>query len=267
MVYLPQSEILLANMSEFNIKRVNLLGKRFYDVEGCGVFPSVTTVLSSTGDKSGLERWRKRVGEEEAQRIGQEATSRGTVMHKHLELYLGEDLTKDKGELLEISKGKAKTDEEINQFNDKAKDLGEDLFMKFYKHDDFFPRIQETIFQEKFLWFNQGEFGYAGTVDNFSLLKCGNRKVIDFKTAKKPKSEDWIMDYKLQVSAYSIAIWQRTGIKPDGGEIWIANELTDEPQKFVLDFDEIRFFFSLFKDRLKRFNEIKRNAELQGVNI
>jgi genome maintenance exonuclease 1 len=254
-------------MSDYNIKRVNLLGKRFYDVEGCGVFPSVTTVLSSTGDKSGLERWRKRVGEDEAKRIGEEATSRGTVMHKHLELYLGEDLTKDKTELLALSSEKAKTDEEINQFNDKAKDLGEDLFMKFYNHDDFFPRVQETIFQERFLWFNQGEFGYAGTVDNFSLLKCGNRKVIDFKTAKKPKDEDWIMDYKLQVSAYAIAIWQRTGIKPDGGEIWIANELTPDPQRFVLDFDEIRFFFSLFKDRLKRFNEIKKNAELRGVNI
>jgi hypothetical protein len=254
-------------MSDVRIERVNLLGKRFYDVEGCGVFPSVTTVLSSTGDKSGLEKWKKRVGEDEAKRIGEEATSRGTVMHKHLELYLGEDLTKDKQEILSLSRAKANTDDEINQFNDRAKDLGEDLFMKFYKHDDFFPTVQETIFQEKFLWFNQGELGYAGTVDNFSLLKCGNRKVIDFKTARKPKAEDWIMDYKLQVSAYAIAIWQRTGIKPDGGEIWIANEETDEPQKFILDFDDIKFFFSLFKDRLRRFNEIKKKAEASGVNI
>lgn len=254
-------------MSDVRIERVNLLGKRFYDVEGSGIFPSVTTVLSSTGDKSGLERWKKRVGEDEAKRIGEEATSRGTVMHKHLELYLGEDLSKDKQEILRITKGKASTDDEINQFNDKAKNLGEDLFMKFYNHDDFFPRVQETIFQEKFLWFNQGDVGYAGTVDNFSLLKCGNRKVIDFKTAKKPKDENWIMDYKLQVSAYAIAIWQRTGIKPDGGEIWIANEQTDEPQRFILDFEDIKFFFSLFKERVKRFNEIKKNAERLGVNI
>lgn len=254
-------------MSETKIERVNLHGRRFYSVEGCGVFPSVTTVLSSTGDKSGLDRWMKRVGEEEAKRIGTEATSRGTVMHKHLELYLGEDLTKNKEEILGLSTEKAKTDEEINQFDDKAKNLGEDLFMKFYRHDNFFPRIQETIFQEKFLWFNQGEFGYAGTVDNFSLLRCGNKKVIDFKTAKKPKDENWIMDYKLQVSAYAIAIWQRTGIRPDGGEIWIANEQTDEPQCFILDFDEIKFFFDLFKDRVKRFNEIKKNAERLGINI
>jgi genome maintenance exonuclease 1 len=254
-------------MSDTNIKRVNLLGKRFYEVEGCGVFPSVTTVLSSTGDKSGLEKWRKRVGEEEAKRIGEEATDRGTVMHKHLEIYLGEDLSKDKADILKIAEQKVEVDEEINQFNDRAKDLGRDLFMKFYNHSGFFPRIQETIFQERFLWFNTGELGYAGTVDNFSLLKDGTRKVIDFKTARKPKTEDWILDYKLQVSAYSIAIWQRFGIKPDGGEIWIANELTDEPQRFVLTFDEIKFFFSLFKDRLQRFYEIKKKAELNGVNI
>jgi genome maintenance exonuclease 1 len=254
-------------MSDTNIKRVNLLGKRFYEVEGCGVFPSVTTVLSSTGDKSGLEKWRKRVGEEEAKRIGEEATDRGTVMHKHLEIYLGEDLSKDKADILKIAEQKVEVDEEINQFNDRAKDLGRDLFMKFYNHGGFFPRIQETIFQERFLWFNTGELGYAGTVDNFSLLKDGTRKVIDFKTARKPKTEDWILDYKLQVSAYSIAIWQRFGIKPDGGEIWIANELTDEPQRFVLTFDEIKFFFSLFKDRLQRFYEIKKKAELNGVNI
>jgi genome maintenance exonuclease 1 len=254
-------------MSSPSISRVNLLGKRFYEVEGCGTFPSVTTVLSTTSDKSGLEKWRKRVGEAEAERIGKEATNRGTVMHKHLEIYLGEDLTKDKKEILEIAGQKAKTDEEINQFDNKAKDLGEDLFMKFYKHNDFFPRIQETIFQEKFLWFNSGELGYAGTVDNFSLLKDGSKKVIDFKTAKKPKLDDWILDYKLQVSAYSVAIWQRFGIKPDGGEIWIANEVTNEPQRFILSFDEIKFFFKMFKERLERFYEIKKNAEANGVNI
>lgn len=253
------------NMS--NIRRVNLLGRRFYDVEGCGVFPSVTTVLSTTGDKSGLERWKKRVGADEANRIATEATNRGSVMHKHLEIYLGEDLTKDKTEILQVAGEKAKTDTEINQFNEQAKNLGENLFMKFYNHDDFFPRIQETIFQEKFLWFSQNGIGYAGTVDNFSLLNDGKRKVIDFKTAKKPKEDKWILDYKLQVSAYAIAIWQRCGIKPDGGEIWIANEITPEPQRFVMSFEEIKYYFGLFNERLKAFNEIKRKAELQGINI
>jgi len=250
-----------------NIKRVTLLGKRFYEVEGAGTFPSVTTILSSTGDKSGLDRWRKRVGEDEAKRIGTEATNRGTVMHRLLELYLGEDLSMDKKDLLKIIIEKSRVDEEILQFDDRAKRVGWDLFLKFYNKENFFPTIQETIFQERFLWFNQGEFGYAGTVDNFSLLTCGNKKIIDFKTAKKPKQEDYVMDYKLQVSAYSIAIWQRYGIKPDGAEIWIANELDDEPQKFILSLDDVKFFFGLFKDRLARFYEIKKNAELQGVNI
>ena len=250
-----------------NIKRVALLGKRFYEVEGAGTFPSVTTVLSSTGDKSGLDRWRKRVGEAEAKKIGEQATNRGTVMHRLLELYMGEDLSLDKLDILAIVTEKAKDDSEINQFDDRAREVGWSLFMKFFNHDNFFSTVNKTIFQERFLWFNQGEYGYAGTVDNFSLLADGNKKIIDFKTAKKPKDESYILDYKLQVSAYSVAIWQRYGVKPDGGEIWIANELDDQPQKFILSLDDIKFFFGLFKERLKRFNEIKKNAELQGVNI
>jgi hypothetical protein len=250
-----------------NIKRITLLGKRFYDVKGCGIFPSVTTVLSTTADKSGLERWKKRVGEQEAKRITTEATSRGSVMHKHLEIYLGEDLKQDKEKILEKSQVKAQVDSEINGFNKKARDTGEDLFMKFYKHYDFFPTIESTILQEKFLWFNKGELGYAGTLDNLSKLKDGKIKIIDFKTAKKPKQESWIMDYKLQASAYGVAVWQRLGIKPDGFEIWMANEQSDTPQKFVTDFHEMLYLFENFIERLKRFEEIKKQALAAGVNI
>ena len=116
-----------------NIKRVALLGKRFYEVEGAGTFPSVTTVLSSTGDKSGLDRWRKRVGEAEAKKIGEQATNRGTVMHRLLELYMGEDLSLDKLDILAIVTEKAKDDSEINQFDDRAREVGWSLFMKFFK--------------------------------------------------------------------------------------------------------------------------------------
>lgn len=250
-----------------DIRRVNLLGKRFYEVKNIGIFPSVTTVLSTTADKSGLEKWKKRVGEDEAKRIANEATRRGSVMHKHLEIYLGEDLTQNRETILEISKEKAKTDSEINSFDNRAKKVGNDLFMKFYNDDDFFPSVQETIFQEKFLWFNIAHLGYAGTLDNFSLLKCGSKKIIDFKTARKPKREEWIVDYKLQTSAYAFAVWQRFGIKPDGAEIWIANEIDDVPQKFILNHEQLKYYFQQFIERLKAFEEIKKRAQIAGINI
>jgi len=54
-------------MSE-QISRVEIKGKRHYQVKKdndiIGTFPSVTTILSATSDKSCLVKWRKMVGEE-----------------------------------------------------------------------------------------------------------------------------------------------------------------------------------------------------------
>lgn len=41
---------------------------RVYDVPA-GLFPSVTTVLKATANMSGIDAWRAKVGEEEADRI------------------------------------------------------------------------------------------------------------------------------------------------------------------------------------------------------
>ena len=58
---------------------------RFYDCHGHKL-PSVTSILSKTKeDNDGIKRWIERVGEEEANRIRQEAAIRGTNMHYILE--------------------------------------------------------------------------------------------------------------------------------------------------------------------------------------
>ena len=53
--------------------------------------PSVTSVLNATKpeeDKISLELWKKRVGYAEANKIKNEASSRGTSMHSYIEQYL-----------------------------------------------------------------------------------------------------------------------------------------------------------------------------------
>ena len=96
-------------MSE-QISRVEISGKRHYQVKKdndiIGTFPSVTTILSATSDKSGLVKWRKRVGEEEANRISTLSMNRGTVMHRLVELY--KPLPGDKKEKLNQLKELAK---------------------------------------------------------------------------------------------------------------------------------------------------------------
>ena len=68
-------------------------GSRHYDVSN-EILPSVTTILQATQSeekKASLQRWKAKVGENEAERVKNEAASRGTAMHKFLEYYLREE--------------------------------------------------------------------------------------------------------------------------------------------------------------------------------
>ena len=50
--------------------------------------PSVTTVLDKTSDKTALIAWRKRVGEQEANRVSKESAGLGTKVHNAIEKYI-----------------------------------------------------------------------------------------------------------------------------------------------------------------------------------
>ena len=245
------------------IKRVQENGLRFYEVtEGDKVIaklPSVTTILGETKDKSGLEKWRKRVGEKEADRISNLSLSRGTIMHRLIELYK----TKTEGEapdrLTEL-KEIAKTDDEVNEFSEHENGelYLEEAWKFFYKFwfnsADYFDRVKEVIEAETFLWTTKGG-GWAGTVDNISTLVDGTIKIIDYKNSRKPKREDWVQDYYMQAAAYFIAYWDMSGKKADGAEIWIANEVDNLPQTFSLTQADLEVYAKEFIRRRKMFEE------------
>ncbi len=245
------------------IERVQENGLRFYQVtEGGEVIaklPSVTTVLGQTKDMSGLAKWRKRVGEKEADRISNLSMSRGTIMHRLIELYK----TKTSGESMERLqqlKEVAKTDDEVNEFKDDesgALYLEEawKFFYKFWSNSsDYFDQIKEVIEAETFLWTTKAG-GWAGTVDNISELVDNKVKIIDYKNSRRPKREEWVIDYYLQASAYFIAWWSMTGRKADGAEIWIANEDDNLPQKFTLTQSDLEFYAKQFIKRRNMFKE------------
>jgi len=244
-----------------NIRRVEKHGLRHYEVTSedgsmIGVFPSITTVLGETSDKSGLVKWKKRVGEAEAKRIGELSMNRGTVMHRLVELYKATE--GDKSERLNALREVASNDEETNQYSKEENgalwlEEGWKMFMKFYfNSSQYFDRVAEVIAAESFLW---SKIGYAGTVDNVSKMTDGRTLVIDYKNSRRPKREDWVQDYFVQGSAYFIAHWERTGQKPDGVEIWIANEQESIPQTFSLTTEDVKYYFAEFQRRLKLFKE------------
>lgn len=249
-------------MQDYQIERVHENGLRFYQVtegeEVIAKLPSVTTILGNTKDMSGLEKWRKKVGEAEADRISTLSMNRGTIMHRLIELY--KQTSGEPTERLAQLKEVAKDDMEVNQFAEE--ELGP-LFLQeawtffykfFYNHSMYFDRVDEVLEAETFLWTTKGG-GWAGTVDNISKMVDNKIVIIDYKNSRKPKMEQWIQDYFIQTSAYFIAYWDRTGIKADGAEIWIANELENLPQTFSLTQSDLEFYASEFIKRRKLFKD------------
>jgi hypothetical protein len=249
-------------LAAYKIERVQQDGLRFYQVTDGGKLvaklPSVTTILGQTKDQSGLDQWRKRIGEAEADRISILSMNRGTIMHRLIELY--KPLSGTPAERLTRLKDLAKLDDEVNQFQ--HDELGglflEEAWQFFYKfyfnHADYFDRIKEVILAEEFLWTTKAG-GWAGTVDNISKMIDDKIKIIDYKNSRRPKREEWVQDYFLQASAYFIAYWDRYGIKANGAEIWIANEEDNIPQCFTLTQSDLEFYAKEFMRRRKMFKD------------
>jgi len=155
-------------------------GFRTYDVNE-EKLPSVTTILGATKDQEAIDsinRWKARVGEETATRIKEQAASRGTNMHLHLEKHItGEghlDLTEE-GKI-----AKAMADTIIDKgFNDLQEIWGSEVTL-------FYPNL------------------YAGATDLVGTYDYED-SIIDFKQSNKPKRREWIDDYFMQLGAYAMA--------------------------------------------------------------
>ena len=89
-------------------------GQRQYVGDSGKPVPSVTTVLSDTGDKTALIAWRKRVGDEEANRISRESAGLGTKVHNALEKHILNEEYEIKGNNFISVMAKSMTEEMIN---------------------------------------------------------------------------------------------------------------------------------------------------------
>ncbi len=233
-------------------KTEQINGRRFYNVEEGVKYPSVTTIIGEFSDNSGLDKWRQRVGEAEADRISKFSANRGTVMHQLCEYYI----------LSEKSTPREKKDDALEKiipfveeegFTDDEMRVGKSLFLNFY-NCELFNRIDSVVSVEEMLYSHQMG-GYAGRVDNIYKNKQGRPVILDFKSANKPKKRAWVDNYYEQISAYFIAYWEMYGEKPKGGEIWISNEYDGVPQIFHVTSDDIKHYGKIFLGKVKKFHE------------
>lgn len=201
-------------------------GRKYFTPEG-KIYPSVTTVLGIQ-DKSGLEAWKKRVGEETAALISKQATVRGTAVHKLAEDYLDNKDTYLKDHM----------------------PSNIDSFMQIKSIID--QRIDNIWFQETFLYSDYLQT--AGQVDCIAEFD-GKLSIIDFKTSRRPKKREYIKGYFMQESFYAVAFEERTK-KPIKQLVTIITVDNDIPQVFVEDRDDhIKDFMQLRIDfkKLKGF--------------
>jgi len=226
-------------------------GMRYYVIDEDTVLPSVTTILGKFSDKSGLDAWRKRVGEDEANRISKFSANRGTVMHQMCEYYLlcegdsSEKLKAAQTQIIPFCESEGFTDDEYR--------IGRKLFYNFYNSGTF-DKIKKVVSVEETLY-SKRMGGYAGRVDTIYLDENDNLIILDFKTSKKPKRDEWITSYKHQISAYYMAYWEMTGRQPNGGEVWISNESDMIPQVFQLNINDIKKYGKEFLLMVEKFHE------------
>lgn len=169
------------------LDRETIDGVRYYKVpESNGELVKLVSITSVTSHwkKDFFQKWRKRVGEDEANRITKRATSRGTDMHTLTEYYLNNE------ELPEVKVPIAKI-----LFNTAKPALN---------------KIDNILAQERSMY--SLKLGIAGTVDCIAEYD-GELAIIDFKTSKTVKPVEWIEGYFVQASAYACMLYELTGIK------------------------------------------------------
>jgi ATP-dependent exoDNAse (exonuclease V) beta subunit len=160
------------------LKAKNVDGKRFYEhIETGEKYPSITSVLSIR-QKEGLIKWRQRVGEEVANHVMIQSANRGTAVHNMVEDHLNNI--------------------DINNVEKYKKQFLPRMMFQVLK--PVLNNINNISLQEAQMF--SEKYTVAGRCDCIAEYD-GELSVIDFKTSKGEKEEDWIENYFIQGAAYA----------------------------------------------------------------
>tara|TARA_B100001245_G_scaffold228176_1_gene205230 strand:+ start:156 stop:836 length:681 start_codon:yes stop_codon:yes gene_type:complete len=219
----------LVKLTELSVKTVER--GRFYETPDGQSYPSVTTVTALEG-RDDIQAWRKRIGEKKADEISKAAMMTGTRVHKLAEMYLRNEV---------------------------------------FRQEDFFgetlPNVQRMFEQLEILLNNNVGVIKAIEAPLYShSLRVGGRvdliaewdgelSIIDFKTSKKPKREDWIKAYYMQSCAYARMFEELTNITVRKVVIAIAVD-NHQSQVFTADSEEY----------IQEFIDLRKKYDLESHN-
>ena len=216
------------SLDELLTEEIN--GNRHY-VVGTEKYPSITTILGKNPDKiDGIKKWKKRIGEEKANKISTRSMRIGSRVHEMVEDYLNNDF----------------------DFENESDFISMDMFIPLM------PILLENI---NYIHALEGcllsdYLKSAGRVDCVAEYN-GKLSIIDFKTSKKPKKREWIADYFQQACAYSIMWEERTGI-PITQLVVLITVADDNPQIFLEHRDNwsehllgsIKYYYEVYSNGL-----------------
>ena len=188
------------------LERQEYNGKRYYVSPNGKKLPSVTTFLSHFKGDS-IQKWRRKVGEEEANRISSRASRRGTKFHSLMESYISNQ----------------EKDSFLNE------NVMPDMKVAFNNMLPTLDRLDNVHYLETMLY--SETLGLAGQVDCIAEFD-GVPSVIDFKTSLRLKKEEWILNYFEQCTCYSLMYEEMTGIKAKQIVVLIYVD-DDNPQVFI----------------------------------
>lgn len=144
--------------------------------------PSVTTILKKVPDPQkafALARWRQKLGENEANKVRDNAARRGTIMHRILE-----GAIKKEGHM------------DLSKLGQEAGTMAQALL------DNGFLKALEEVWGTEMMLGYPGL--YAGAADVVGVYK-GRECIIDFKQSNNPKKLEHCRDYFNQGVAYAMA--------------------------------------------------------------
>ena len=221
--------------------RALINGKRHYDVGTNEKLPSVTTILSATQSeekKQKLEEWKKRMGEQRADRIRDISAMRGTSMHTYLEGYIKDERHLDLTALGQEA-GRMANVVIRSGLGDLEEVWGTEVTL-------YYPGL------------------YAGATDVVGIY-AGKPTIIDFKQTNKPKQREWIEDYFVQLAAYAMAHNYVHGTNIQNGVVLMCSKDCFF-QKFEVSDKEFQGYMHTFLKKVDQYYEnCTKNPNSQGT--
>lgn len=224
------------------LSRETVNGVRKYQTPDGNRLVSVTTILDATKPlekRKALADWRRRTGEQKAQQITTEAANRGTRMHAYLEDYIKTGAVKDR-----VSNPYAQ----------------QSLIMAKTVIAEGMCNINEVWGSEVALYYPGL---YAGTTDCVGV-HLSEASILDFKQSNKPKKEEWIEDYYLQLAAYAEAHNKIHGTNIRKGVVLMCVKPPEttpgvwgdpQYQEFILTPEQYNYWSNKWWDRVTEYYE------------